>query len=313
MSEKNTMENGEPICLSAERSGVRLDAYLAEQLPELSRARLQKLIKDGQVLVEGEKTKASRALSAGEEIELVLPAAEVPTVEPENIPLDIVYEDADIVVVNKAAGMVVHPAVGNWSGTLVNALLYHCRDLSGINGVLRPGIVHRIDKDTTGLIVAAKNDAAHAGLAAQLLDHSMYRLYLALVHGCVTEPGGSIEAPIGRHPRQRQKMAVEPEHGKWALTHYQVKKRFARYSLLEYRLETGRTHQIRVHSAYLGYPIVGDTLYGRRKEEFAVPGQLLHAHKLILQHPKRGERMEFSAPLPARFAEILDSLEQGGN
>ena len=230
---------------------------------------------------------------------------------PEDIPLNVVYEDKDIIVVNKARGMVVHPAAGNPNGTLVNALLYHCRgELSGINGVIRPGIVHRLDKDTSGVMVAAKNDEAHKGLAAQIKAHSARRTYWALVHGNIAEEKGIVDGPIGRHPKDRIKMAVTFKGGREAVTHFRVLKRYGEYTWIECKLETGRTHQIRVHMAYIGHPVVNDPLYGYKKDDFPIEGQALHSHCLDLVHPVTGEAMHFEAPMPDDFAACLHRAEQ---
>jgi len=285
----------------------RLDVFLSRKLQSLSRSRIQGLIKDGCVTVDGESAKANYRLCSGELVRIIIPPPVVLTVKPENIPLDIVYEDEHLLVVNKPQGMVVHPAAGNYSGTLVNALLYHCRDLSGINGVLRPGIVHRVDKDTSGLLVVAKNDTAHCGLAAQIKAHTVTRAYQALLHGSMPEPRGIVKAAIGRDAGNRKRMAVVAK-GKMAVTHYRVIERFRHFTLTEARLETGRTHQIRVHMAYLGYPVVGDPKYGPRRNPFGLKGQALHAALLGFQHPVSGIYLEFSAPLPEYFQEIIREL-----
>lgn len=305
----NEWQEEQEISLSVpeDMAGERVDRYLSAVIADKSRAFWQKLLKDGRVLVNGKTVKANYVLSGGDEIWTVLPEAEdLLAVEPENIPLDIVFEDSDIIVVNKPRGMVVHPAVGNYHGTLVNALLAHCKDLSGINGVLRPGIVHRIDKETTGLIVAAKNDKAHRGLVEEWHTEAVSRRYFALLHGNMPEPAGTIEAPIGRHPKDRKKMTVLPEGGRRAVTHYHVVERLGRYTLVECKLETGRTHQIRVHMKYLGYPLVGDVVYGPKGKSAAAVGMLLHSAKLDLQHPISGEQLHLEAALPSDFAEFLD-------
>jgi len=291
------------------RAGTRLDVYLAGESPGTSRSYLQRLIGDGLVKVNGAPSKPGYRVKPGDEIVLCVPYPEELKVEPEPLPLDIYYEDADVIVINKPRGMVVHPAEGNYSGTLVNALLYHCRDLSGINGVLRPGIVHRLDKDTSGLLMAAKNDAAHLELARQLKDRRVVRRYLALVHGRIEEDSGTIEAPIGRHSRDRQRMAVAAAGGgKPAVTHYRVVQRFAKSTLLKVRLETGRTHQIRVHLAYLGHPLVGDGKYAPRRDHYGLAGQFLHAAVLGFTHPRTKEYLAFEAPLPVELADFLRKI-----
>lgn len=288
---------------------TRLDVFLTNQLTEVSRSHIQKLIEEGLVTVNDVVKKANHKLRMGEVVSVVIPPPEELQVIPENLPLDIYYEDHDVVVVNKSRGMVVHPAEGNTHGTLVNALLYHCKDLSGINGVLRPGIVHRLDKDTSGLLMVAKNDIAHNSLAQQLKDRTVTRRYRALAHRNIKNDQGTINAPIGRDPKDRQRMAVTTKNGKPAVTHYQVVERFGEYTLIECRLETGRTHQIRVHMAYLGYPLVGDPKYGPSKTAFQVDGQLLHAKVLGFIHPTSGQYLEFSAPLPEIFTNVLEKLK----
>lgn len=289
-------------------SESRLDTFLANKLSDLSRSRIQKLIKEGDILVNGKTSKPNYPVEKGDEILLRIPELKELEVIAQEIPFQVVYEDSDVIVVNKPQGMVVHPAAGNYEGTLVNALLHYCRDLSGINGVIRPGIVHRIDKDTSGLLMVAKNDFAHVGLAKQIKDHSLTRIYRAIVHGSIAEPAGVIDAPIGRHPVQRKKMAVVLKNAKRAVTHYRVLERFSAYSYIEARLETGRTHQIRVHMSYLGYPVVGDPLYGPRKGNFDLKGQALHAAVLGFHHPRTGEYQEFEAPLPEYFQGLLGML-----
>ena len=291
-----------------ESEGVRLDVFLTGVYPAHSRSYFTKLIKDGNVLVDGKQEKAGVLLKADQEISVDFPEDVPLEVLPENIPLDIVYEDGDVILVNKPKGMVVHPAAGHTGGTLVNALLYHCNDLSGINGVLRPGIVHRIDMDTTGIVIACKNDASHKKIAGQLKAHSITRAYYALVHGGFTEDSGTIDLPIGRDPKDRKKMAVR-ENGKNAVTHYEVVTRYQGYTLLRMKLETGRTHQIRVHMAHEGHPLAGDPLYGVKKEKIKSTGQCLHAYLLGFEHPSSGEYMEFSTPLPEEFRKILEGLK----
>lgn len=286
---------------------LRLDVFIAGKMEDKSRAYIQNLIKEGNVVISGKVKKSNYKLKLNDVVEFSIPDNEKLDVEPENIPLDVLYEDKDVIVVNKPQGMVVHPAPGNYNGTLVNALLYHCTDLSGINGVLRPGIVHRIDKDTSGILVVAKNDAAHNSLAAQLKEHSMNRVYNALVEGVIKEDSGTVDKPIGRHPVDRIKMAVVKD-GRHAVTHYNVLERYANNTLIECKLETGRTHQIRVHMAYIGHPIVGDPVYGYKKQKFNLQGQMLHARKLGFIHPSTGNYIEFSSELPDYFKKILKLL-----
>ncbi len=296
---------------SAERDGERLDVFLARmaiQGDPLSRSRIQKLITDGNVTVDGKPAKASLRLAAGAVVAVELPEPEATDIAPENIPLDILYEDEDVIVVNKARGMVVHPAAGVSSGTLVNALLAHCKDLSGINGALRPGIVHRLDKDTSGVMIAAKNDTAHRSLAEQIQEKTAKRVYWAILTGNIREEEGVIHGAIGRNPKDRQKMAVVRENGKDATTNFRVLERFGAYTLAECRLMTGRTHQIRVHMAYIGHPVLGDPKYGAKKCPFSIEGQALHSKTLMFTHPRTGERMEFEAPLPEDMQMILDDL-----
>jgi len=288
-------------------AGIRLDVGVTDVLGK-SRAFVQGLIAQDCIKVNGSPKKANYKVRQGDQIEVDFPILRESTAEPENIPLDILYEDEDVLVVNKRQGMVVHPAPGAWTGTMVNALLFHCHNLSGINGVLRPGIVHRIDKDTSGILVVAKNDIAHQGLAAQLKEHTMDRKYLALVHGAVLEPSGTVDAPIGRDPSDRKRMAVVFNHSKPAVTHYTVLERFSETTYLEVRLETGRTHQIRVHMVYVKHPVLGDPVYGTRKNKFGLNGQMLHAAHLGFEHPRSGKWMEFDAPVPKMFASLLEKL-----
>ena len=287
---------------------VRLDKFLSQYLEGYSRSFLQKLIKEDKVTVNNGACKASYRLTPGEHLQIHIPEPEEISIEPEDIPLDILYEDGDIIVVNKPKRMVVHPAPGHYSGTLVNALMYHCRDsLSGINGVMRPGIVHRIDQDTTGVLVVCKNDTAHQSLAEQLKEHSITREYQAIVHGHIKASEGTVEGSIGRHPVDRKKMATNVRNGKPAVTHYQVIDELNhQYTYISCRLETGRTHQIRVHMASLGHPILGDNLYGPSKCPFKLQGQTLHAKILGFVHPTTGEYMEFEAPLPEYFQKLLE-------
>ncbi len=294
----------------ADQDGERLDVFLTRKQPELSRAHVQKLVASGQALVEGKPKKSNYKLRTGEQVEIFLPEPEPLEILPENIPLDILYEDADLIVVNKARGMVVHPAAGIHSGTLVNALLYHCKDLSGINGVIRPGIVHRLDKDTSGVMVAAKNDASHMDLAEQIRTKQAKRVYQAVVHGNIKENAGIIEGDIGRHPVDRKKMAIVSSNGKPAVTEFRVLERFGQYTLVECTLRTGRTHQIRVHMTHIGHPLVGDPKYGTRKSPFAISGQALHSCSLRLVHPVTKQEMYFEAPLPEDMQKILKRLRR---
>ena len=289
----------------------RLDVYLAAETGA-TRSRIQNMIRSGGVLVDGETVKTGYALQGDEEITLLWEEAAPIAARPQDIPLDIVYEDADLIVVNKPQGMVVHPAPGHVDGTLVNALLFHCRDLAGVGGALRPGIVHRIDMNTSGLLVAAKNDAAYSGLVKQWKTHDIERRYHALLDGMITEADGTIDAPIGRDPCDRKKMAVEPQHGREAITHYQVLERlpFAGATYAEMRLETGRTHQIRVHMAYLGVPVLGDAVYGKRKQRYDLAGQALHAKVLGFRHPISGRDLLFESELPAYFSDLLAELRR---
>ncbi|MGB4302492.1 MAG: RluA family pseudouridine synthase [Syntrophomonadaceae bacterium] len=290
-----------------ELEGERLDAFLADMMAELSRTAIKELITSGQVWVDGQIRKPSYRLKEGEEVLIDLPEARPVSIEPQDLPLEIIYQDQDIAVVNKPKGMVVHPAHGNWDQTMVNALLYHIKDLSGINGQLRPGIVHRLDKDTSGVMVVAKHDQAHRSLAEQIKEHSMKREYQALVHGIIKENLGTIEAPIGRSRTDRKKMAVTKD-GKPAISRYRVLERFHNYSLVQVSLLTGRTHQIRVHFSYIKHPVVGDPVYGPAKQHLELDSQALHACILGFRHPRTDEYMEFSSPLPPVFKEALLKL-----
>ena len=290
---------------------VRIDRFLGSRLEQVSRSYLQKLVKDGAVLVNGKPVKSSYKVENGDRIRLEIPDAVEPEIEAEPMALDILYEDSDIILINKPKGMVVHPAAGHYSGTLVNGLMAHCKnELSGINGVMRPGIVHRIDMDTTGVLIVCKNDKAHNAIAEQLKVHSITRKYYAIVHGVLKADTGTVNAPIGRHPVDRKKMSINEKNGKEAVTHYRVLQRFRRFTFVECQLETGRTHQIRVHMASIGHPLLGDQVYGPAKVPFSgLQGQTLHAGVLGIIHPSTGEYMEFTAPLPAYFEAILKKLE----
>lgn len=291
--------------------GKRIDAFLAETIENLTRSRIQKLIAEKEILVNGKEVRANYKLRGNDDITVNIPDARDVEIEAEEIPLDIVFEDECMLVVNKPQGMIVHPAVGNFSGTLVNALMAHCgNNLSGINGEIRPGILHRIDKDTSGLLMVAKNDIAHLGLSEQIKEHSLTREYLALVHGKIKEDCGTIDAPIGRDEKDRKKMTITQKNSKNAVTHFYVLERFDKYTFVRCRLETGRTHQIRVHMSKNGHPIVGDPVYGLKKEEFKLNGQLLHAHLIGFIHPISGEYMEFSREIPEYFEETLEKLRR---
>ena len=307
------MDNNTIYKFTAEsRETIRLDQFLAGELDDLSRSYIQKLIESGNVSINGAvKTVKKEKVLAGDEVVISVPEPVELKIEAENIPLEIVYEDDDVLVVNKPKGMVVHPAVGNYTGTLVNAVMYHCGDrLSSINGVIRPGIVHRIDKDTSGLLMIAKTNRAHESLSAQLADHSITRRYQALVYHNFKEDEGVVDAPIGRDPSNRLRMAVTRENSKRAVTHYKVLERFGKYTLMELELETGRTHQIRVHMTYLKHPLVGDPVYGPKKQTIPVEGQMLHAKVIGFVHPVTGEYMEFDSQLPEYFEKILDTLRK---
>lgn len=295
--------------LTAETSGVRLDSLIAEALPDISRSAAQKLIENGLVTLNGKAVKKNHKTSAGETFEITLPEPEITDVIPQNIPLDVVFEDKDVIVINKPRGMVVHPAPGHPDGTLVNALLYHCGDsLSGIGGMIRPGIVHRIDMDTSGLLIVAKNDSAHTHLSAQLSDRSLSRVYEAVVYGRIKEDSGTISAPIGRHPTDRKRMAVTDKNSRSAVTHFEVIARYNGFTHVRCILETGRTHQIRVHMAHIGHPLLGDLVYGKKKPDKGISGQCLHAKKLKFIHPSTNEQMSFDTELPEYFSEVLKKL-----
>jgi 23S rRNA pseudouridine1911/1915/1917 synthase len=303
----------EPILLTADRPGERADQFLARAIPNLTRSAAQRLLEEGAVTRNGAPLKKNDRTQAGDRLAVSLPEPQPLDVLPQEIPLQVVYEDQDVIVVDKPVGMVVHPAPGHPDGTLVNALLYHCgKSLSGINGVLRPGIVHRIDRDTSGLLIAAKNDAAHLALAEQLQDHSLYREYEAVVVGGLREDQGTVDAPIARHPVDRKRMAVDRRQGRRAVTHWTVLSRFSGYTHVQCRLETGRTHQIRVHMASIGHPVLGDTVYGAKKPYPGLAGQCLHARRLSFLHPRTGERVTVECPLPDYFTAILQKLERGG-
>ena len=297
--------------VEAEQEGERLDKFLSIIYPEFSRAFFQKLIKSKQVSVNETPQKARYRVKIDDIVTVEIPDAVETTIEPENIPLDILYEDDDVLIVNKPKGMVVHPSAGHYSGTLVNAIMYHCKDtLSGINGEIRPGIVHRIDMDTTGSLIVCKNDEAHVNIAQQIKEHSVNRIYVGIVCGNVKEDSGTVEGAIGRHPIERKKMAINEKNGKPAITHYKVLERFKNYTYMQFKLETGRTHQIRVHMASIGHPLLGDTLYSSGRSPFKhLQGQCLHAKTLGFIHPKTGEYMEYSAPLPEYFEKLLCLLK----
>ena len=298
-----------PLHLTADRAGERADQFLARMLPELTRSAAQRLLEDGAVTLNGLPVKKNYKTGLGDELVLALPDPAPIDVVPQDIPLDVIYEDDDVIAVNKPVGLVVHPAAGHPDGTLVNALLYHCgNSLSGINGELRPGIVHRIDRDTSGLIIAAKNDFAHLSLAEQLQDHSLYREYEAVCVGNLKDESGTVDAPIFRHPTDRKKMAVNKLQGRRAVTHWSVLEHFSGYTHIQCRLETGRTHQIRVHMAYMGHPLLGDVVYGSKKPWPGLAGQCLHARRLSFIHPRTGERVTLECPLPHWFEAVLTKL-----
>lgn len=296
--------------IEEEQAGERIDKFLSESLPDLSRSYIQKLIKDEQIAVNHKIVKANYKLNTGDQLELVVPELKEPDIVPEDITIDVLYEDSDLLIVNKPKGMVVHPSAGHYSGTLVNALMYYCKDdLSGINGVMRPGIVHRIDMDTTGSLLVCKNDFTHNDIAEQLKVHSITRVYHAIVHGVVKNDEGTIDAPIGRHPVDRKKMSINHKNGKEAVTHYKVLQRFQNYTYIECQLETGRTHQIRVHMASIGHPLLGDIVYGPNKASCKLQGQTLHAKIIGVKHPRTGNYLEVDAPLPEYFVNLLKKLE----
>jgi 23S rRNA pseudouridine1911/1915/1917 synthase len=292
--------------LSIEQAGERLDKALSSLYPDLSRSFFQKLIKDGHILVNGVPKKGNYHVNGGELLSVTIPKAQEIAILPENIPLDILYEDDDVLVVNKPKGMVVHPSAGHYTGTLVNAVMYHCQDsLSGINGEIRPGIVHRIDMDTTGALIVCKNDSAHVKIAEQIKEHSVTRRYLGIAKGVVKTDCGVVEGTIGRHPTDRKKMAVNVRGGKPAVTHYRVLERFKNHTLMEFTLETGRTHQIRVHMASIGHPLLGDSVYGNGKSPWNLQGQTLHAAVIGFLHPTSKAYLEIEAPLPQYFKSLL--------
>lgn len=292
-----------------EDAGQRIDVFLADNMEALSRSGIQKLLEQGHIRLNGGSVKANYRLREKDVMDIEIPEAKETEILPENIPLDILYEDEAVIVVNKPQGMVVHPAPGHYTGTLVNALLFHCGDgLSGINGEKRPGIVHRIDKDTSGVLMAAKTNAAHQFLAEQLAQHSITRKYNAIVFNGFAEDAGTVDKPIGRSPQERKKMAITEKGGRRAVTHYKVLERLEKFTLIEAQLETGRTHQIRVHMASIGHPLLGDLVYGPKKQPFSLAGQTLHARVLGFQHPLTGKYMEFEAPLPPYFETLLGRL-----
>lgn len=295
--------------VTAEDAGIRIDRYLSDQCNQVSRSYLQKLLKEEAVLVNQKPVKSNYKVGTLDKIQLAIPEAVELEIEAEDMPLDIIYEDKDIILINKPKGMVVHPAAGHYSGTLVNGLMAHCKeDLSGINGVMRPGIVHRIDMDTTGALIVCKNDVAHNSIAEQLKEHSITRKYFAVVHGVLKQDEGTINAPIGRHPVDRKKMSINEKNGREAVTHYRVLERYRQFTYVECQLETGRTHQIRVHLTSIGHPLLGDAVYGPAKSPYRLNGQTLHAGILGIIHPRTGEYMEFTAPLPDYFEDLLRKL-----
>lgn len=299
------------LIVDGENAGLRLDAYISTNVDELSRTAVKRLIEDGNIVVNGKEQKVSYKVQENDEISVVIPAAKELDIQAQDIPVEIVYEDKDIIVVNKPKGLVVHPANGNWDGTLVNAIMAICKDsLSGIGGEIRPGIVHRLDKDTSGLLIIAKNDDAHINMSNQIKDRKVKKIYYALVRGVVPENEATIDMPIGRSTKDRKKMAVN-KNGKEAITHFKVIERFDKYTLLEVKIDTGRTHQIRVHLSEIGYPVVGDEVYSNGKNEFGVHGQLLHAKCLDFNHPITGKKMHLEAELPQEFVNVLTRLREG--
>lgn len=304
------MDNSKKIDLS-DYLGMRVDAALVEALPEHSRTLIQRWIKDGKVKINEKVAKPSQKIENNQWAEVEFPEPQSSTLVAQDLSVPILYEDSDLAVVNKPRGLVVHPAAGHWDGTLVNSLLAQCKDLSGIGGEIRPGIVHRLDKDTSGVLVVAKNDFSHHALAEQIRKREAKRVYLAIIQGEISEAKGRIEAPIGRHLKDRKKMSVLTQGGKEAITEFIVRERFKDYTLVECHLVTGRTHQIRVHFSYIGFPVVGDPLYGTRKQAFTIEGQALHAYRLSVQHPRNGEQITCEAPLPEDMEKILTALRNG--
>jgi 23S rRNA pseudouridine1911/1915/1917 synthase len=297
------------IIVEDDKNNLRLDLFLSELLENMSRSQIQKLIDENHITVNDKNIKSNYKIKAKDKINIEIPKPKALEIEAEDIDIEILYEDEDLAIINKPQGMVVHPAAGNFSGTLVNALLSRCQNLSGINGVIRPGIVHRIDKDTSGVLVIAKNDMAHRSLAEQIKEHTVKRAYVALVEGIIKQDNGTVDMPIGRHPVERKKMAII-KNGRNAVTHFTVMERFKNTTLIEARLETGRTHQIRVHMAYLGHPLVGDPVYGYKKQKYNLMGQVLHAKTLGFIHPRTGKYVEFSSPLPDYFQNLINNLKK---
>lgn len=300
---------GEKYIVNDELQNTRIDKYLSSLFDDTSRTYIQRLVKDGNILVNGNVCKSNYKLQSGDEIDVTIPEPVVANITPEDLPIDIIYEDSDVLIVNKGKDMIVHPAPGHYSGTLVNAIMFHCRDnLSQINGVMRPGIVHRIDKDTTGALVICKNDISHNFIAEQLKTHSITRKYVGIVQGIIKDDEGTINAPIGRHPIKRKEMAINYKNGKEAVTHYKVLKRFSKYTYVEFQLETGRTHQIRVHMSSINHPLLGDEVYNHNKCPYKLQGQCLHAKKIGFVHPTTKEYVEFEAPLPEYFTKLLENV-----